>query len=289
MDLSVAIPTCCRERDLAEALTSLLSQKRRPKEVIIIDDGELADEFVNRQAKAFKAAGIGLVYYRKDHHREAKGSSESKNKAIALAKNKVVVIIDDDVVLLPACLSNLMKVWEQNIGNSKLLGVGAIADNSREKHMFEDFFHRIFGLSSKNSWDVTQVGFQVWDNRVTNRTVGYYMSGYTASFKRDLALKVPFLCLGVGRTALEDVDMCFRAKMKGYHFIVEPSARVIHKQSTTSKDSECLTGFKEGYNRKILFRRNCSKRLDTCFCFGGPALDGSCGSSSWVILPRDWE
>ena len=57
-----------------------------------------------------------------------------------------------------------------------------------------------------------------------------------------------------GRTALEDVDFCLRAKNKGYHFIIEPKAELYHYPSVVSRESQFLMGYKESFNRKIIFK-----------------------------------
>ncbi len=259
MDFSVAIPTYKREELLEETLNSILEQKNLPKEVIIVDDANLTDEFVAQNQKAFEKAGILFIYYRKNHQKEQKSLSESKNIALKLARTEIVFVIDDDVVLLPNSLNRIIQVWENHSTDTTLLGVGTVAVNGRKKTKFENIYNKFFGLNSKNLWDVNEVGFQVWDNSIEKQTTGFYMSGYTTSFKKRHALKLLFAPLSPGRTALEDVDMCLRAKKRGYYFIIEPSAKVIHKQSRISRDGAFEIGSKEGYNRKLIFQNNCQK------------------------------
>ena len=62
-----------------------------------------------------------------------------------------------------------------------------------------------------------------------------------------------------GRTALEDVDFCLRAKKRGYYFILEPNARVIHNTSKNTREKKYIMGIKESYNRRIIFKNNCAQ------------------------------
>ena len=58
-----------------------------------------------------------------------------------------------------------------------------------------------------------------------------------------------------------DPDFCMRAKNNCYFLIIEPNAKVFHKQSEVSREKSFLTGFKDIHNQKVLFNENCQKNL----------------------------
>jgi|AntAceMinimDraft_18_1070375.scaffolds.fasta_scaffold37916_2 GT2 family glycosyltransferase len=266
MNFSVVIPTYNRKKDIEECLDSILRQTILPTEILVIDDGELPLEFVDKERKMFEDKKINFVYYKKSHQKEKRGSSESRNIALGLAEEKIIFILDDDVILDNNFLEKIVEIWVNN-ENKKLIGVGGIIKNNRQKEKFEKIYNIFFGLVSKYRWDITPVGFQVWDDKIKEKEKGHYAHGGVCSYNKNLTQKLKFTTFGGGRTALEDVDFCLRAKNKGYHFMIEPTAKVIHEQSKTSRENNFLIGTKEGCNRKIIFKNNCQKSFKNYLWF----------------------
>jgi len=267
MNFSVTIPTYNREKDLEDCIKSILDQTASPHEILVIDDGELSEKFLQKIKEASKNKLIDFVYYKKNHKHKRRGLSESKNKALKLAKSDIIFILDDDVVL---CEDNffekIIDIWRQNTDRN-LVGVGGAIKNDRKKNKLEEKYNYIFGLTGDYAWDVNDVGFQVWDSGVKETTKGYYAHGGVCSYNKKLAQELGFTTFGGGRTALEDVDFSLRAKNKGYYFLFEPNAKVIHNQSPVAREKQNLCGFKEGHNRKIIFKNNCKKNIKNYLWF----------------------
>lgn len=258
MNFSIIIPTYNRPKDLEECLSSILSQTIKATEVIVIDDGNLSDDFIAKQRIFFHNHSIGFIYYRKKHIIEHRGSSESRNKALEIAQCSLVFILDDDVILDQDYLEKIMAVWGKNT-DPCLIGVGGVIKNHRRKPRLEKIYNYIFGLTSKYLWDINDVGFQVWDEDITATSKGYYAHGGVCSYNKELAKKLQFTVFNCGRTALEDIDFCQRAKNNNFFFIVEPLAMVYHKASPSGRENFFLMGYKEGKNRKIIFKNNSYK------------------------------
>jgi GT2 family glycosyltransferase len=266
MNFSVVIPTYNREKDLLGCVESVVRQAILPNEIIIIDDGNLPMEFVDSIKTIFNNSKTSFRYYKKEHFNEPRGLSESKNIGLKIASNEILFILDDDLILEGDFFKEIIMVWQEN-KDDKLIGVAGIIKNNRKKSMVERIYNKIFGLTSKYSWDVNSVGFQVWNDGIQKKEKGYYAHGGVCSYSKNLAQKLIFTTFSGGRTALEDVDFCLRAKNRGYYFIIEPKARVLHKQSPASKEKNFLIGFKESYNRKIIFKNNCRKSIRNFFWF----------------------
>jgi hypothetical protein len=148
-----------------------------------------------------------------------------------------------------------MKVW-RTLDDERLMGVGGFISNIRGRTAAERLFNSLFLLGGSSSWDITPVGFQVWNENIGVREKGYYVHGGLCSLRRSRAIKYPFSTFRGGRTALEDVDFCLRAKNAGFHFYMEPGARALHNTSPASREDMYLYGIKESSNRKEIFRRN---------------------------------
>ena len=261
MKFSVIIPTYNREKDLGDCLNSILRQILLPSEVLIVDDGELPSIFIDEFKEKFKNRGIRFIYYQKDHSKERRGSSESRNIGFKMVSQRIVFILDDDVILDDDFFEKIIEVWREN-KNPKLIGVAGIIKNYRKKSKLEKFYNKIFGLSSKYLWDVNEAGFQVWDDGIRKREKGYYAHGGDGgcSYNKDLVQRLNgFKIFEGGRGANDDVEFCLKAKKAGYYFIIEPNAKTFHKQSLSNREKNFLIGFKESYYRKIIFSLYCKK------------------------------
>ncbi len=266
MKFTAVIPTYNREKDLEACFFSIEKQTLLPNEILIIDDGNLDKNFIGILKERAERKNIELNYYKKNHEIERRGLSESKNRAIDLAKNEIIFYLDDDLILENDFFENIMKVWREN-KDEKLIGVGGKITNNREKKIFEIIYNYIFGLESKVKWNINDVGFQVWDEGVTENVEGYYAHGGVSSFRKELLGKIKFTVFSGGRTSLEDVDFCLRAKNLGYHLIYTPHAKVLHNHSKSGKENIFVSGEKEGKNRKIIFQNNCKKNIKNYLWF----------------------
>lgn len=259
MKFSIVIPTYNREKDLINCLNSILSQTVLPTEVIIIDDGDLPSNLIDIFKNDFLLKGINLIYYKKNHEFERRGLSESKNKALEIINTEIFFMIDDDVVLESDFCESIMNIWENKKNDDKLIGVGGIIKNRRNRFILEKYYNVLFGIFSKYSWDVNRVGFQIWNEEINEPSLGYYAHGGVCSYKLEKVKEIKFSIFTGGRTALEDVDFCLRSKNKRYYFIIEPKAQLFHYHSIISRESQFLMGYKESINRKIIFKTSNKK------------------------------
>lgn len=269
MTLSVIIPTKDRPDDLQECLASIARQTLPPKEVLIVDDGELSEAFVAELANLIP--GITLHYIKKS----PPDLAASRNLGAREASAEIVLFLDDDVIPDKNYIEEIWGIW-QKTRDPAVAAVGGVIGNHRRKRGLERFFEKLFFLSSRRSWDVTDWGFQIWDPFPPKPVRGFYCYGGISSYRRDVLLQLPFRSLSPGRTALEDVDWCLRAKKLELQMIVTPAARLFHKTSRTSRDAEFTIGVKEGYNRSLIFATDCPPNLSNRFKFW-------VASAGWIL------
>lgn len=256
MDFSVVIPTYKRPDALATTVRSLLANTLLPKELLIIDDDTLPTELLTQLEQEVRRVGVDWRYYQKDHSTQPRGSSASRNLGIELAKCDIVCIFDDDLVLEVSCLAAFAEQWKLHASEESLFAVGAIITNNRVPSRLIQIYHRCFGLGDLQSWDVNAVGFQSWNNGITEAMTGHYAHGGVCSYhKSRLATLGGFATFQGGRTALEDVEFFLRAKLAGYHTIVTPAARVRHEHSPLGRENKYQSGYKEGYNRVCIYQQ----------------------------------
>ncbi|WP_018962771.1 glycosyltransferase family 2 protein [Coprothermobacter platensis] len=267
MKFSVVIPTYKRPDDLRKCISSILNQSLLPEEVLIIDDDDLGNGLISELEENCFNKTVKMIYNKKDLYNEQRGSSASRNKGLQLANNDIVFIFDDDIELYEGFFEHIMKIWETN-NETNLVGVGGVIVNNRKKGTFEKLFNKVFLLDSRISWDVNDLGFQVWNDWVKDTTKGYYAHGGVCSYNKRLAKELGlFKTFSGGRTALEDVEFCLRAKKNGCYLMVEPKSRAFHHQSKAGRENEKETGYKEGYNRVLIYFAHCHKNSCTYLKF----------------------
>ena len=91
--LSVIIPTRHRPTLLSRALASVAAQRRRPDEVILVDDGDTPLE-------AAPEAGVRLVRQEAPH-----GAARARNLGASVASGTLLAFLDDDDTWHPAYLA----------------------------------------------------------------------------------------------------------------------------------------------------------------------------------------
>lgn len=261
--ISIVIPTKDREADLLKCIISISNQSLKPSEVIVIDDGNLENEFIITVDKFLSGSGISFTYYKK----EKPGLAESKNIGAHLAHYDLILFIDDDVILDVEYLENLMKCWRKNAGKENIVGISGIATNTRREHFLEKIFYRIFCLYSNKPWSILPWGFQTWNYEIRDETIVDWIPGYNSSFRRIIFDKFEFKPLQPGRTALEDLEFCWRLKLSGYEFVITPFAKLQHNESLSGREKALLSGEKEGYNRCFMFKQYAPKNLKNYVCF----------------------
>lgn len=261
MKFSVVIPTYRRPDALVATIESVVQNTVLPAELIVIDDDFTASSIMNFLEKIVTEKNIEFIYHKKDHSIIRRGLSESKNLGVNLATSEVVCYLDDDVVLDTEYFKNLIQVWGDNVHESKLMGLGGKISNNRTTSQLEKIYRKFFGLEGECSWDVNNVGFQVWDEGVVNIEKSYYLHGGVSSYKRELLTQFPFEVFSGGRTGLEDVEHCLRVKRAGYHFYYVPSAHLTHHPASSGREAQFLSGQKESQNRREIFKRHCPQTI----------------------------
>ena len=256
MQCSVVIPTYKRPESLLACVRSLVEQTRVPDVLLIIDDDTLPSDVLVDIRSLCERVQMQVVYHQKDHQHEPQGSATSRNIGVEKSQHDIVFIFDDDIVLEPAFVASVMNEWEVNSRDEQLFAVGGIISNNRVPSRFEKFYHRIGGLGDMNTWDINAVGFQSWNDGITETQVGHYAHGGVCSYQKShLASLGGFATFQGGRTALEDVEMFFKAKLAGLYTIVVPVARAWHDHHPSGREASFATGYKEGFNRVQIYKR----------------------------------
>lgn len=275
MNLSIVIPTKDREKSLFRCIKYIENQTIFPIEVLVIDDGELKENIKAKIQNLLTKKNINFKYIKKD----TPGLAESKNLGVEKASGSIILFLDDDVVLEKDYIENLVKVWEKNRGDKKLAGISGMPTNAKKRLLLEKIFNRIFLLHSLEPWSILPWGFQTWDYDLKREEkVDWTPCGFT-SFRKKIFDRYQFKPLQPGRTALEDIEFCWQLKKDNYYFIINPSLKLIHYELLTGREKSFISGYKEGYNRCLIFNLHAEKKFKNYLCFYIACL-------GWII--RQW-
>jgi len=232
IDISITICTRNREKELLSCLYSISKQNIKEKiEVLIIDDGDLSKEFLNKSKKILK--NFKLNYYKKNNNE--KGLFLSRLKAIKLAKGEIILFLDDDVVLKDDYIEVLIDTYQNN---SDIIGVGGIDILLPKYSLLRNIYTFTFLYNSLKPGKLSITGLNssmnMWINK-KNIFETEYLNGCNMSFKKEVIEDLPYLKFFNNYSLGEDLFLSIFASQKG-KLIINPNLRVLHFQSPISRD-----------------------------------------------------
>ena len=201
MQVSVVIPCYNSERYILACIKSVLLQKQKPSEIIIVDDGsrDRTLKVVNESIKKYKL--IRVV-----QHKTNKGLAEARNTGLLVANGEIVVFIDSDCLMDP----NLLKYVTEDFSDPQIVGVGG-QEVVKTPRTIYDKYRKTF----PQSWG---------ENKIVNPP---FLWGLCFSFRRNILLKSG-LFSSMFKTNGEDVDISLRLMKMGYKLLYDPRIKVNH-------------------------------------------------------------
>ena len=234
IDISITICTRNREKELLSCLYSISKQNIKEKiEVLIIDDGDLSKEFLNKSKKILK--DFKLNYYKKNNNE--KGLFLSRLKAIKLVKGEIILFLDDDVVLNDDYIEVLIDTYQNN---SDIIGVGGIDILLPKYSLLRNIYTFIFLYNSLKPGKLSITGLNssmnMWINK-KNIFETEYLNGCNMSFKKEVIKNLPYLKFFNNYSLGEDLFISMFAN-KGGKLVVNPKLKVKHFQTPIARDKK---------------------------------------------------
>lgn len=255
--VSVCIPTKDRPEDLKRCIEALLKQTVLPAEIVVIDDGNLPVETYRKLVEPVTQ----FKYYKKDFP----SSAASKNMAKKLAAHELILILDDDTVAEKDYLQKILEVFEKDTEHRIGL-VGGLTVNRKRSSLGEKLYKRFFLLDNGKPGRIQPWAFQTGFDEVEREEEVQWLSTAVSCFRREVLEEFSFYVHHQGRVALEDVDFGWKVSRK-YKIVLTPAARIYHFHSPGGRESQFETGFKQGYNRCLIFKKMGTAGLKNTLCF----------------------
>ncbi len=207
-------------------------------ETIVIDDG--SDDGSPEHVKA-KYPSVRLVKMPRNQ-----GYGKSVNVGVRAARNEIIVLLNNDVVVE----RNFLRPLLSHFPNSNLFAVGP--------KILGGYARPLLGGLSRGYFKLGQLSIiTIRDSEHTGRLFFNLFVGMGAYDRRK------FLELG-GYDSIfrpfyyEDVDLCYRAWKRGWKVLYEPASIVYHKDGSTIRrmNSEAYIGLMAKKNYLLLHWKN---------------------------------
>lgn len=103
--IAVVIPSYNQQDFLCEALDSIVAQKRKPDEFIVVDDGSTDSSL--EYAKSYEKEGVKVI------SQVNKGLSSARNTGIMNTSTDYIIFLDADDMLMENALERIMEVADK--------------------------------------------------------------------------------------------------------------------------------------------------------------------------------
>lgn len=263
MTCSIIVATKNRGKELSTLLMpTLLAQTRPPERIIIVDQS--SDDSTKRVVESFEksiANGRGstpqILYLYETYH---PGAASARNSAIERAETDILVFLDDDVLLDPDFLQELLVVYQQypNVG-----GVSGVVINYPRPFLPLRILRRLFWIGPFHD----------------ERQPIYWNAEHLREHKPFRVRKFGSGVMSVKRTALnsdrfddryrgagaEDVDLSWRLSER-HPLLMTARARLVHVRTDTGRAQDHWLR-NDALASYYLYRRLWSTAVRNGICF----------------------
>lgn len=216
---SIVIPVFNKAAYTFQCLRSLLAEVDLTEtEIIVVDNGS-TDE--TQEVLSHFSSVVRVI-----RNEDNRGFVEACNQGAAIARGKYLMFLNNDTVVLPGWLDNLIDTIESDqkagaVGsmflypNGKIQEAGAIVWQNGDAHHY--------------GW-----GGSPDDYRFNFAREVDYCSAASLLIRKDLFDRMGGFDRRYAPAYYEDIDLCFGVRALGYKVIYQPMSRVIHYEGATA-------------------------------------------------------
>jgi glycosyltransferase involved in cell wall biosynthesis len=226
---SVVVPTYNRPKELKSCIESILNQSIKPHEIIVVDDGDLSDFPLRDRCIDL---GIRCVY----HKKEIRGLTTSRNVGVRLATGEIVFFLDDDTVLLPSYIEEILNTYSLE-SERPIMGVGGVIANPKPltfARRLRRIFDLIFLVAGVEEGKMLPSGFSTEFGTtgfpIKKTTEVDFLHGGASSFRKQIFADFSFSERYEGYGEGEDKDFTYRVS-RTHKLVINPKAKLFHFES----------------------------------------------------------
>jgi GT2 family glycosyltransferase len=232
--LVVVIPTRNRPDDLEVTVKSVLSQTVLPERLIVVDQSGSSESWTRVSACIRGRAASGhlvpdLIYILDP---AIPGLTAARNRALGQVAEEIVLFLDDDVILEPEFVEEILAVYR---GHPEACGVGGIITNYAPPSPPFRCWTRLFVLPP--FWDDRQPVY--WRARRLQGAGPVRVTRLGGGLMSFRLAEIAGMRFDEGLTGAcdgEDVEFCARLK-PGSILLISPQARLFHKQTPVARSA----------------------------------------------------
>jgi GT2 family glycosyltransferase len=258
--ISAIVPTKNRPQDLRRTIRTLLRQSLVPSEVIIVDqsadDGSYNAVQEELREATTQVPVLPVVHYVRDP--SISGVSAARNHAMTFARDAIWLFLDDDVIIEPDFVSELMQVYTTK---EEIDGVSGVITNYQPFPWISRVWTLIFAHGP-----FVERRLPIYWRADKLRDAGPFrvagFSGGLMSFRADVARRGHFdPRLSDG----EDVDFCLSLSGEP-NLVIAPGARLQHMSSPVGRSSN-LWIERFAATQSFLYQKHWQGSLGNRICF----------------------
>jgi len=233
MQISVIIPTYYRARDLSELLDSILKQTIKPLEVIIVDDTPSNDIKIvcEEKKEKFEKKGVDLVYIRNPKERSL---TIARNIGVSVAKGEVILFLDNDTIIAPDYVENILKVFKMfpnALGVQGHILIENIPKTTRDRLKFVAI-NSVKKMFRHTHWTINSCKLFEYPMFLTEIVNCEWLSGSNMAFRREIFNEFKFDENLLKYAYMEDLLFTYSLYRKyPQSLYITPHAKIIHKWS----------------------------------------------------------
>jgi GT2 family glycosyltransferase len=257
--LTVCICTYKRPKSLGQFLSSLAEHEYKPDRLVIVDASP--DERTKQAFAAFERVddlAAESVYWHVTG--ELDTLTCSRNFALTSVATDLLVFFDDDIVLKPGCLQEMVKVHRQH---AEVVGVGALDLHGLKKPSSMWRIRRLFGIvPTLKPGTYTRSGISIpWTFQGPTDEIlpADWLSGCCMMWKTAIARKVKFNEGFAGHSTGEDLDLSLRMGRHG-KLMVAGKAHILHLHDSAGRPNSFMMAYAGIHNAYDIHRRCLANR-----------------------------
>ena len=220
--ISVIIPTKNRADDLRCTIDSLIVQTRRPDEIIVVDQS--SGPIVGTSKRSEYRSSMFM-------HPHISGLAEARNVAMDRAKGDIWLFLDDDVILEPEYVEELLLAYSPEVA-----GVSGIITNYTRPGISRRLFEKVFVKGAFHD-DRQPVYWHADDLRSHGPQRVKQFGGGLMSFRAALIRDLRFDPNLTGGCLAEDIDFCARLP-RGAVLLIAPKAQACSTNAARSDEQQ---------------------------------------------------
>lgn len=262
LNVSVLIPTKSRPDELAMAVRSVLEQTSLPVELLILDQSldDRGRRLVEGEFARVSRKVETTVQLRHIMDPAVSGTAMARNQLLDIALGDIVLFIDDDSILEPNFIEQIMACYASH---PSIAGISGLITNYSCPGWTERVWPWLFARGPFH--DERQPLY--WN---AQRLMGanpirvHKFTGASMSFRATLIRDIRFDSNLTGASREEDVDFC--ALLEPLVMVIAPKARLVHNKSPINRARDHWLR-EHAQSAYYLYRRHWNSGLKTRACF----------------------